>query len=136
MSTTPDPRIDIVTVATAMVATFASGEIAGYLGPYIVIAAAGMVGAVAAVMRHPDQMGRWRALGMVALLTALAVLTTGSVAYLIEAVASHAGWLVPSRYTLVPVALAIAGVGHDWPAVAAWAVGLLRRRAERKLGDQ
>lgn len=132
MTPTPDPQLDAVTVAVVLIGAIAGGEVARYAGPYLVIAAGGVVGSVAAVMRHPEHLDRWRALGMVALLTGLSLLLTGAVAYGVEVAMAMAGWSMPTRYLLVPISIGIAAVGHDWPAVLRWAAGLIRRRAERR----
>lgn len=132
MTPTPDPQLDAVTVAVVLIGAIAGGEVARYAGPYLVIAAGGVVGSVAAVMRHPEHLDRWRALGMVALLTGLSLLLTGAVAYGVEVALAKVGWALPTRYLLVPISIAIAAVGQDWPGVLRWAASLIRRRAERR----
>lgn len=136
MTPPPDPQLDAVSVAVVALTAVAGGEIARYAGPYIVILAAALVGSVASIMRRPDVLSRWQSLAWVCWLTVLSLLLTGAVAAGLEQALLAAGWSVPSRYLLVPVSLGIAGVGHDWPAVAGWAAGLIRRRAERKLGAE
>lgn len=134
MTPPPDPQLDAVYVATAVIATLTGGQAAPYVGPYAVIAAAAMVGAVFSITRNPAALTRWQSLAWVLWLTGLSLLLTGAVAAGLEQALQAAGWAVPSRYLLVPVSLGIAGVGHDWQAVALWAVGLFKRRAERRAG--
>lgn len=131
----PDPHLDAVSVAVVAITALAGGEVARYAGPYIVILAAALVGSVASIMRRPDVLTRGQSLSWVCWLTVLSLLLTGAVAAGLEQALQAAGWAVPSRYLLVPVSLGIAGVGHDWPAVATWAAGLIRRRAERAGGE-
>lgn len=134
MTAPADPQLDAVAVAVVVIGAVAGGEVARYAGPYLVIAAGGVVGSVAAIMRHPEHLDRWRAMGLVALLTSLSLLLTGAAAYGIEIALAHVGWPVPSRYLLVPISIGIAAVGRDWPAVLSWGAKLLRRRAERTAG--
>ena len=129
----PDAPLDAVNVAVVVITAFAGGEVARYLGPYLVILAAAMVGAVLHLMRRPEHIPRWQALGWVAWLSVLSLLLTGVVAAGIELVLHKLGWVVSSRYLLVPVSLAIAAVGRDWPLVGEWVVDLVKRRAERKV---
>lgn len=132
---TSEPKLDAVSVATVAVTALAGGEVAQYAGPYLVIMAAAIVGAVSSLMRRPEVVTRWVALAWVGWLTALSLLLTGAVAALLEHAIRHAGWEVPSRYLLVPVSLAIAGVGHDWPAVMLWAGRSLKRLVARKVSQ-
>lgn len=129
-----DTPLDAVNVAVVVITAFAGGEVARYAGPYLVILAAAMVGAVLSLMRRPEVVPRWQAIGWVAWLSLLSLLLTGAVAAGIELLLQKMGWVVPSRYLLVPVSLAIAAVGRDWPQVGEWLAGLLRRRVERKAG--
>jgi hypothetical protein len=128
--------LDAVTVAVVVITAVAGGEVAKYAGPYLVILAAAIVGAVLSLMRRPDAVPRWHALAWVAWLALLSLLFTGAVAAGIELVLQKLGWAVPSRYLLVPVSLAIAAVGKDWPQVGLWAAGLFRRRMENKVGGE
>lgn len=134
MTPPPDPQLDAVSVAVVAMTALAGGEVARYAGPYVVILAAALVGAVASIMRRPDVLTRWQSLAWVCWLTGLSLLLTGAVAAGLEQALQVAGWAVPSRYLLVPVSLGIAGVGHDWPAVATWAAGLVRRIIARRAG--
>lgn len=132
MQPTPsEAPLDAVTVAVVVITSLAGGEVAKYAGPYLVILAAAVVGAVLSLMRRPEAVPRWQALAWVAWLSLLSLLFTGAVAAGIEIVLHKFGWAVPSRYLLVPVSLAIAAVGKDWPQVGVWASGLLKRRAEK-----
>lgn len=136
MTPPPDPQLDAVSVAVVAMTALAGGEVARYAGPYVVILAAAVVGAVASIMRRPDVLTRWQSLAWVCWLSGLSLLLSGAVAAGLEQALQVAGWAVPSRYLLVPVSLGIAGVGHDWPAVGVWAAGLIRRRAERSAGAE
>ena len=130
-----DPPLDAVHVAVVVVAAIGGGEIAPYVGPYLVILAAAVVGAVFSLMRR-EPMSRWQALGWVLWLSILSLLLTGAIAAGIEIALLKVGWEVPSRYLLALISMAIAAVGLDWPKVALWAAGLFHRRSGSKLGGE
>lgn len=125
MSPSSDPRIDVVSAATALIALWAGGEIAPFAGPYIVIAASGIVGGTIYVQRRQGRTPRFEAIGWVLLLAIVSVLLTSSVASLVEIVLQKFGWGVPTRYLLSPVAVLIAAVGPDWPDVLRWGIDRL-----------
>ena len=126
-------QLDVVTVAFVAVAAVSGAEVARYAGPYLVIIIAAMVGAVGALMRRPSST-RLHAVGFILLLTMLSVLLTGALAALASTAFGHAGMPVDPRFLLVPISGGIAYIGHDWPAVAAWAGGLAKKVLGRRLG--
>lgn len=134
---TPPPteqiQLDVVTVAVVAITAVAGGEVAQYAGPYAVIIIAALVGAVGAEMRRPGST-RLQALGFIGLMTTLSVLLTGALSALASHAFGQAGMPLDARYLLVPISGGIAYIGHDWPAVAAWAGGLAKKVISRRLG--
>ena len=134
---TPPPteqiQLDVVTVAVVAIAALAGGEVARYAGPYLVIIMAALVGAVGAEMRRPSGT-RTQAVGFILLITLMSVLLTGALAALGVTLLGHVGLATDARFLLVPISGGIAYIGHDWPAVAAWAGGLAKKISARRLG--
>lgn len=126
---TPTPQIDPVSVAVALIGTLIGAELAKYVGPYLVIGAAGLTGSGLALMRRPPG-SRVSALAFVSWLTVLSILLTVPVAEWLASVLA-----VESRWMLAPVAGAVAGVGHDWPRVGEWLFQRLARLIERRTGS-
>lgn len=131
--TPPDQtQLDIVTVAVVLVTALAGGEVARYAGPYLVIVVAALIGAYFALQRRPEY-GRWRSLGFVVAVTALAVVATGAASIVAAAGLGQLGMDVQAHYLLVPIAGGIAFVGPDWPEVGVWIGGLAKRWAVRRV---
>lgn len=130
---TDQVQLDVVTVAVVAIAALAGGEVARYAGPYLVIIMAALVGAVGAEMRRPSRT-RLQAVAFILLITLLSVLLTGALAALGVTMLGHAGVVTDARYLLVPISGGIAYIGHDWPAVAAWAGQLAKKVITRRLG--
>ncbi len=126
-------QLDVVTVAVVAIAALAGGEVARYAGPYLVIIMAALVGAVGAEMRRPSST-RLQAVAFILLITLMSVLLTGALAALGVTMLGHAGVETDARYLLVPISGGIAYIGHDWPAVAAWAGQLAKKVITRRLG--
>jgi hypothetical protein len=122
---TPQPPIDIVTVAIAIASAAFGPELASVVGPYAVILLGAALGAAwSASRREPGS--RMGTLAHVLLMMGWALLVTVPAA----AIAGQAfGW--ESKWLLGPVAVVIAGIGQDWPGVGRWALDLLRGLAER-----
>lgn len=133
--TPPDQtQLEVVTVAVVLITAIAGGGIAQYAGPYLIIVVAALIGSYYALQRRPE-LGRWQSLGFVIATTALAVVATGSASIVASAALGKAGIEVQAHYLLVPIAGGIGFVGPDWPQFIMWAVGLFKRRAERRAGD-
>lgn len=123
----PPPPIDVVTAATTLAGLLFAPAVADAVGPYAVILLGAVLGAsISAGLRPPDarigsvlHMCIWVGLALVltvpASLLAVAYMPTG----------------VEVRWVLGPVAILIAGIGHRWPEVAQWGLGLVRRLVER-----
>ena len=126
-------QLDVVTVAVVAIGAMAGGEVARYAGPYLVIIVAALVGAVGAEMRRPGST-RMQALGFILLLTTMSVLLTGALAALASRGFSQAGMPIDPSYLLVPISGGIAYIGHDWPGVAAWIGGRVKKLIDRRLG--
>ena len=133
---TPPPeqvQLDVVTVAVVAIGALAGGEVARYAGPYLVIVISALVGSVGALMRRPEST-RVQAVAFIILVTLLSVLCTGAFSALAVHAFDKVGIQVEGRFLLVPISGAIAYIGHDWPAVAAWAGGLAKKVITRRLG--
>lgn len=124
MTTPTPPPIDVVTVAIAVTTLLFGPAVAEFVGPYSVIfLGAALGGAWSASRREPDSRGS-TVLHM-ALMIGLAVLITVPA----SSVASRQ-FGIELKWMLGPVAVVIAGIGHDWPRVGSWAVNLVRGMAE------
>ena len=130
---TEQVQLDVVTVAVVAIGALAGGEVARYAGPYLVIIIAALVGAVGAEMRRPGST-RMQAVGFILLLTTMSVLLTGALSALAAHALDQAGMQIDARFLLVPISGGIAYIGHDWPAVAAWAGGLVKKFISRRAG--
>ena len=125
MSAPPSPPIDIVTVVIALASAAFGPELAAYVGPYAVILLGALLGAAwSASRKEPGT--RVSTLGHIALMVGWALMVTVPTALL---AGKAFGW--ESKWLLGPVAVVIAGIGHDWPAVGKWALGLARSAIER-----
>lgn len=123
------PELDPSSVASAIIALFFGAEMAGYIGPYAVIAAAGATGACIALSRMPA-VGRWHAVVFVAGMTVVSLMLTASISELIH----YALPSVDIKWLLVPVAMVVGGIGQDYPSIGSWMVSRLGRLIERRAG--
>ena len=123
------PPLDPSSVASALIGALIGAELASYVGPYAVIAAGGAAGACFALSRMPPS-GRAFAYSFVAAMTALSLMLTASIAEMIH----YAFPGIDVRWLLVPVALIVGGIGHDWPNVGGWIVTRAGRLFERRTG--
>lgn len=123
MSASPGP-IDPVSVITGLLAASGVGAtVAHGLASYAVIILAAAVGAFWALGRkEPDVKGSPSL--FVLLMSGTAAFITAGVAELAN---HYLGWS-SINWLLAPIALAIGGIGHDWPAVLKWAAGPVMRR--------
>lgn len=101
---------DAVGLSVLIAAAAFSPEVAAVVGPYVLIAAASVIGASFSLARRPPS-SRWSAFGYFARVVGLATfLTVGLSTWL----AGHYEALT-ERALLAPVALLIGFIGHDWP---------------------
>lgn len=134
MSGTPPPNLDFTAVMTVVAGVFAGPAMAAYIGPYSVIIIAALVGA-AWSLNSERASSTWGALGYMFLITATAVVLTGTVIAVLE----RYGITTPeaSHWLITPVAFGIGWVGRDWPKVLSFASRQVRQRVLdqlRKLG--
>lgn len=133
MSTPAPPAIDVVTVAIA-VSTFAFGPaVAQFVGPYSVIFLGAVLGGAWSASRR-DAASRGSTIVHMMLMIGLAVLIT------VPAAGIASNYLtLDLKWLLGPMAVVIAGIGHDWPRVGVWAVefarGLIETWANRRGGQ-
>ncbi|WP_428421979.1 hypothetical protein [Methylibium sp.] len=121
----PNPtQLDIVTVAVALAAVLFTSDTAGYIGPYIVIALAAVLGGFWSATQRPPGT-RLGVLGLLLGTLVLALLVTVPIA---EVAAQRFG--THMYYWLAPVALVIGGIGSRWPLVFLWGLGLGKRVVE------
>lgn len=116
-----DPEVGIAQVLSL----FIGSAMAASLAPHLVVVIAGLSGGVIGLMS-------WRkcSIAMGALYVGgmgfVAWFFTGSLAELL----SLALPAVSDRRFLAPLALSIGAIGHRWPAVGRWALGLARTLIE------
>lgn len=133
MTVPPPPPIDLVSLLV-LVASLLFGDTLGHaLGPYAVIVLGALLGAAWSASRL-DPRGGVSTLRHIAMMVVLALIVTVPLA----------SWgadyfQIERRWLFGPVAVVIAGVGPDWPAVARWAAALARNAVEaianRRNGD-
>jgi len=125
---TNEPPIDPVSVIVTLISIAGVDAMAQVLGPYVVIAAAGLGGAGFGAMRWRKST-RWEVtlyvLGFSFMSLMLTVpLTELSMRFM------PAAWHIEGRWLLAPMAALIAGIGHDWPSVITWGITRLDRAIE------
>lgn len=118
---------DPIVFVGKLLTIFIGAQLAALVAPHIVIVVAGVIGATFGLMSWRE-CTRLQAFGYVASFTGAAWLFAGVGA---EVVASvwHVG---DTTRLLAPASAGIAWIGHRWPEVGAWAVGLLKKSLERK----
>lgn len=131
---TPPPPIDIVTLAIAIITAVLGPGSAAIVGPYVVILLGAVMGSAWSASRRETET-RMATLRHMCLHVVLALLVTVPIALWLGK------WLdFDDKWLLGPVAAVIGGVGHDWPRVFAWLLGLggrvLESWAQRKTGGQ
>ena len=122
----PNPADPIALVAK-LLAIFIGIELAALAAPHVVIILAGMVGSVFGLMAWRT-CSRVEAVGYVAAMTAVAWLFAGSAA---QVLTQQAGLETPAPL-LAPAAAAIGWIGHRWPSIGQWALGLARKVIESR----
>lgn len=106
------PITDVVGFFIFLSAIFFSAEVASIVGPYIMIAAAAVVGASLSLKRR-EKTTRLSAMLFFLRVAGLAVLVTGLIATVMSA--QHPG--ISERAMLAPVALVVGVIGDDWGTV-------------------
>lgn len=125
--TPPPPQLDIVSAAIFVAGLVFAPGAAAVIGPYAVILLGAVLGAaISAGLRPPE--ARASTLGHMLVWTGLALVLTVPASQILAAYMPQS---VRVQWTLGPMAILIAGIGHRWPDVARWAIGLVRRLAER-----
>lgn len=126
--TTP-PQTDIVSVAIALVGALIGSKMAPYIGPYVVIAIAGAIGASCFALPRMEPTDNRKTFMFVLAMTFFACMLTVGIA---EALQSYAS--LETKWTLAPIALMIGGIGQDWIKVGKWFVEFVGRVFERRAG--
>lgn len=126
-----DVSIDPVAVAVFVLTAAVGPTAAAYLGPYVVIAAAGLTGAMFALGRR-DPTSRLGALQFVSLMVMASILATVTASKLLGY------WWAPlgGAYALAPIAIVIAYIGDDWAQVGKFVASRIGRLIESKTGGQ
>lgn len=110
------PDIGIVALAGALASLLFGPELAGYVGPYVVILLASTVGASFALARRTVE-SRASAIWFFLRTNGLAVLLTVALAAAISG--SYPG--LTERVLIAPTAFVLGFIGDDWPNVLRWA---------------
>jgi hypothetical protein len=121
MASAVDPVVGIAQALSIVIGATAAAALA----PHLVVLISGLAGGVVGLMswrKCSIAMGALYVLGM----GAMAWLFAGSLAELL----SIAWPALSDRRLLSPIALLIGAIGHRWPGVARWALGLGRTLIE------
>lgn len=121
--------IDPVALAVALVTLLVGPKLAAYVGPYVVIGAAGMTGAAFALSRR-EPGRRLGAIAYIVIMTFLSVLLTVPAALMLE----HVSGELTATWALGPIALAIGYFGDQLPDIARWFGARLARMIETRTG--
>jgi hypothetical protein len=125
MQPTPPP-LDIVTAAIALAGLVFAPAVAHAVGPYAVILLGAILGAaISAGLRPPDS--RIGGATHMLIWVGLTVVLTVPASMVAVNYMPH----VEVRWLLGPMAILIAGIGHQWPDVVRWGLSLAKRFAER-----
>lgn len=118
---------DPIVFVGKLLAIFIGVQLATLVAPHVVIIVAGAIGATFGLMGWRE-CTRLQAAGYVAAFTGAAWLFAGLGAEVVASV-----WHVSDTTRLLaPASAGIAWIGHRWPDVGGWAVGLLKKAIERK----
>lgn len=116
-----DRPLDLVSVASMLATAAIGGELAEAIGAYAVILACGIAGAGYGLARWRT-CTRFEGVAYVLGWTVIAAATAVPLAEL-------AVWTWPTldrRWFIAPAAIAVSGIGHDWPAVVPWLLDKLQ----------
>ena len=123
--------VDFVTLVVAASALLFGQPLADMVGPYAGVLLGALAGAAPSTSRRASFETRLQALGHVTSLVIAALMLTVPLAILCE---QHLG--LKASWTLGPVAVLITGIGHDWPAIVTWGMGLAEARIETFFGPK
>lgn len=123
--------INPVAAVVALLTMLLGPQVAVYLGPYVVIGAAGLTGAAFSLGRR-DPNARLGATLFLFVMVGFSLLLTVGITRLVALMWAPLG----SDWMLAPVALVIGFIGDDWTSVFKWAGGMFARRAERRVGGE
>lgn len=127
MGTNPaDPAI----IVAKILALFIGLELAQVIAPHLLVIVAGVLGGVFGLMEW-RRCTWWEAIGYVLSMTAVAWLFAGTAS---ATLAPYIGLDVQA----VPVtlsAMAIAWIGHRWPSVGRWLLGIVRTLIEQRAAN-
>ncbi len=118
------PPVDVVTLLITVVTALLGPDVARMVGPYIVIVFGAMLGSAWSASRRNTETLRAAGTHMLRHVGLALLITVPSAAALGE----WLGW--DHKWLLGPVAALIGGIGHDWPRVGAWLLGLVGRGIE------
>lgn len=121
--------LDPVAVAVALITLFLGPKIAVYVGPYVVIAAAGLTGAAFSLGRRGPQ-SKLGAFSFLAVMVAFSMLMTVGATKLLALAWEPLG----STWMIAPMALVIGYIGDDWPDLLRWFGTRLGRLLEKRAG--
>lgn len=131
MATGVEISIDPVAVVIALATMVLGPHVAAYVGPYIVIAGAGLTGAAFALGRRDPHARLGPFLFMLVMVGLSMLLTVATTEVAVKLWPS-----LESRWMLAPVALMIGYVGDDWPEVLKWVVRRAARLIEKRTEGQ
>jgi len=121
---------DFLEFVLAIIAFFASKEIAATVGPFAAIFVLACAGAALSLSGTPTQMSYGRALLYIGIRILVAVVLTVSMAELLQKIVP---WASP-RYTLTPIAFAIGWI-KDYNSVRTWFGSVIDRWAAKRIDD-
>jgi len=123
--------IDPVSVSTVLIAWLFGVKVSVYLGPYLIIACAGLTGAVFSLNKRRIN-ARLKTGSFLLTMTSSSLLLTVPMAYFISS-----NWpSVPMQWIISPVAIGIAYIGDNWTAIGKWVADVVKKAVESKTGEK
>jgi hypothetical protein len=123
--------IDPVSVSTVLVAWLFGTKVSVYLGPYLIIACAGLTGAVFSLNKRRPH-ARLKTGSFLLTMTSSSLLLTVPAAYFISS-----NWpSVPMQWIISPVAVGIAYIGDNWTAIGKWVADVVKKVVESRTGEK
>jgi len=123
--------IDPVAVSVALITLLIGPKLAVYVGPYVVIAAAGLTGAAFSLGRR-DPQAKLGPMSFLAVMVAFSTLLTVGATQLLAFLWAPLG----STWMLAPIALVIGYIGDEWPDLFKWVASRAGRLIERRSGAE
>ena len=123
--------LDPVAVAVALITLFLGPKIAIYVGPYVVIAAAGLTGAAFSLGRRSPNT-RIGPFTFLVIMVAFSMLITVGATKLLALLWEPLG----STWMIAPMALVIGYIGDDWPELMRWFGTRIGRLLEKRVGAE